>query len=176
MTQPCYVGLQGPVMASTHEDAAGKAKHWTPEDGSQRPYPDISESDMPLPAFPSRSRRPSHSVHDMLQLQSHGAAFVLNARLADAMTAPPCMFGRSHVNILACPNFLHGMRGRCRSTLADVISQRPSLLNSRRLSLPAASRPLEPHSAPNFMVLIGRSNRGGAVQATDPAPRLFQRE
>ena len=136
------------------------------------PYPQIPESDMPLPAFPGRSRaQPAERDLFDLQLQPYGSAydsaFILNARLADEMAAPPCMFGRSHVNILACPNFLHGLRARCGSTLARAVSPRPLLTHPRHLALPAVSRMHKPDPAPNFMVLIGRGHCANTKPATD---------
>ena len=97
----------------------------------ERPGPIIPETDMPMPAF--RGRNADRSIQsirgEMPDLHLHGDAFVLSNPLRDEMSAPHCMFGRSHVNILARPEFLHGPYRIRRS-----------------------------ESAPNFMVLIGRGN------------------
>eukprot|EP00439_Symbiodinium_sp_Y106_P011632 s1547_g1.t1 len=116
------------------------------------------ESDIPLPAF--RSRSTAWSFGDSFEQLSHaGAAFVLQSRLRDELSAPPCMFGRSHVNILACPAFLH--RSACRSF--HHVSRAVPLMNFRQLALPA--REPDPPS-PKFMALIGRCSAKTAQLGT----------
>ncbi|CAE7266601.1 BXL6, partial [Symbiodinium sp. CCMP2456] len=123
----------------------------------------VPESDIPLPAF--RSRSTAWSFGDFEQLSNVGAAFVLQNRLRDELSAPPCMFGRSHVNILATPAFLH--RGACRSL--HHLSRAVPLMNFRQLALPA-HEPDPP--SPKFMALIGRCGGAKTAQLGSSTDRL----